>query len=46
MFFVFVGLEDGKEGRLGKLDVADQNGSAVFTIGPEFKTIWYEVVVQ
>lgn len=23
MFFVFVGLEDSKEGRLGKLDVAD-----------------------
>lgn len=34
----------GDRGR--KLDVADQNGSAVFTIGPEFKTIWYEVVVK
>ena len=32
--------------RAEKIHVANIDGGAVFEIGPEYRTIWYEVVVQ
>ena len=37
---------DNAGARSAQLDVAGSAAGAVVTIGPEYKTIWYEIVVK
>ena len=37
---------DASGARAKEVPVADKNGAASFAIGPEYRTIWYEVVVR
>jgi len=37
---------DGTGARTGEVPASVQNGKLTFDIGPQFKTLWYEIVAE